>query len=114
MQVLIFNMPVSAKQEPCPCPKSGHMLPMECEPLEVRRGGSMYFTRADNHLYRLNRPLDGEDNKGPYLYDAQKGGRRASKRRLYSKGGPAGIFWVDHKSNWLNQGKYELCPMRGG
>ena len=23
----------------------------------------MYFTKADNYLYRLNRPLDGEDSK---------------------------------------------------
>ena len=83
---------MTGTQEPCLCPKSGHMFPMECEPLEVRRGGSMYFTRADNHLYRLNRPLDGEDNKESYFYDVQRWWKRASKRRVCSKGGSAGLF----------------------
>ena len=59
----IFNMSVSAKQdpcamsgtqEPCPCPKGGHVYPMEYEEITVNRAGNMYLTRADNHLYRLN------------------------------------------------------------
>ena len=63
----MFNMSKSAKQEPCamsgtqqpcPCPKGGHVDPMEYEEITVNtklnRTGNMLLTRADNHLYRLN------------------------------------------------------------
>ena len=44
----------SGTQEPCLCPKSGHIYPMEYEEITVTKGANMYLTRADNHLYRLN------------------------------------------------------------
>ena len=62
--VLRSNMSNPGTQEPCLCPKSGHIFPMEYEEVAANRAGSsMYLTKVDNHLYRLKGPLDGEDNK---------------------------------------------------
>ena len=88
-KLLRSNMSNSGTQEPCNlCPKSGHLFPMEYEEIEGKMAGSfMYLTKADNHLYRLNTPLDNEDNKRfVYCYHVKMTRDAQIRENCYARG----------------------------